>query len=138
MQLIRLSNLVAVAGLALCGSAAWAAEAMVTPEDLLRDARFRAAYSAALGPKAKTAWLAKLDNSALVRTVTVGGVAYQVATPCKPHDCADNNMLVMYAPASGTVVGMLHEKGRGTLIGAPAPALAAEVEKLWRKEFRQQ
>lgn len=79
-----------------------------------------------------------MTNSSMVRKVTVLGEEYLVAAPCKPHDCAENNLLVLYGPAKGTVVGNLHEKGRDTLIGTPAPAMAAELGRMWKKEFRQQ
>lgn len=138
MRAVLSASLLTAGAFALCGGLARAAEPMVMPDELLRDAGFRPAYAAALGARAKTPWLAKLDNSAPVRTVTVGGVAYRVATPCKPHDCADNNMLVMYAPSTQAVVGKLFEKGRATLVGSPDATLAAEIERLWRKEFRQQ
>ena len=111
MRGFRSASFWTAGALALFSGHPWADEPMVTPQDLLRDAKFRPAYAAALGARARTPWLAKLDNSALVRSVTVSGVAYQVVTPCKPHDCADNNMLVMYAPSTGAVVGKLFESG---------------------------
>lgn len=118
--------------------AAHAAEPMVMTDDLLKDSKFRSAYVAALGPKAREKWLATMTNSAPVARVALAGDTYQVATPCKPHDCADNNLLMLYSPKSGAVYGKLYEKGRTTLLGAPNPALAAELERLWKKEFRQQ
>ncbi len=111
---------------------------MVTPQDLLKNPKFKAAYVSALGNHAKQPWLARLSNSALVREVKLGGHTWQVATPCKPHDCADNNLLLLYAPATGMVHAKLYEKGRSTLLGSPDAAMAAELDKLWKKEFRQQ
>lgn len=124
--------------IALLAGAARGAEPMTTTDDLLKDPKFRSAYLGALGPKAKEKWLATMSNSSLVRRVSLAGDDYQVASPCKPHDCAENNLLVLYAPAKGVVFGRLHEKGKATLIGAPGPAMAAELEKMWKKEFRQQ
>lgn len=111
---------------------------IVTAQDLLRDARFKSAYQAAIGPKAKEPWLGRLSNSAPVRDHRFESVTYQVVTPCKPHDCADNNLLLLWAPASGKVYGRLVEKGRATLIGQPGAALGGELERLWKREFRQQ
>lgn len=122
----------------LSSTAGHAAESMVSAADLLKNPKFKTAYLAALGPRAKEKWLANMSNSALVRSASIGGVDYQVATPCKPHDCGEHNLLVLYAPAQGTVVGTLYEKGRTTLIGKPDAALTAELIKLWKKEFRQQ
>ena len=121
----------------LASGPARAADPMVTTDDLLKDPKFKSVYLGALGPKAKEKWLATMTNSALVTRVAVAGDTYQMATPCRPHDCADNNLLLLYAPAKG-VYGKLYEKGRTTLLGAPSPALTAELERLWRKEFRQQ
>ncbi len=125
--------------LSLLSAAAVAADdAMVSAGDLLKDSRFKSAYAAALGPKAKERWLATMSNSALVRKVTVAGSDYQLASPCKPHDCADNNLLLLWGAGKGVVYGRLYEKGRVTLLGSPDAAMAAELERLWKKEFRQQ
>lgn len=121
---------------ALC--VAQATDTMTTTDDLLKDPKFRSAYTASLGARAQEKWLARMTNSALVRETTVAGTAYQVATPCKPHDCADNNLLLLYAPGKGNVYGKLVEKGKSTFIGAPDAAMTAVLEKMWLKEFRQQ
>ena len=34
--------------------------------------------------------------------------------------------------------GTVHQKGKVTLIGTPPPAVAAELESLWKKQFRSQ
>lgn len=70
-------------------------------------------------------------------TETVAGERYQVATPCKPHDCADHNLLLLYAPASGTLYGHLHERGRVTWLGRPDAPMQARLQALWTREFRQ-
>lgn len=128
--------------LALAAAAAFpgpvpSAWAQASAGDLLADARFRQAYMAALGPKAKERWLATLANSALVRTETIAGERFQVVTPCKPHDCAEHNLLLLYAPASGALYGHLHERGRVTVLGRPAADLQAQMQTLWTREFRQ-
>lgn len=116
---------------ALSAASARAADApVVTADTLLQDAGFRSAYAAALGPRAKERWLARLDMSAPLRTVRLAGEDWQVATPCKPHDCAENNLLLVFQPKRGVVHGVLHEKGRETLVGAPAPALVPELQRL--------
>ena len=113
-------------------------EPMTTTADLLKDGRFKSAYVAALGPKAQLPWAARMSNSAPVRRHVFKAVEYQVATPCKPHDCADHNLLLLYAPASGKVFGHLQERGRVTSIGNPDPELTRELARLWKQEFRQQ
>lgn len=119
-------------------AAAHADDGMVTTADLLKNPRFKAAYTAALGARAKEPWLAAMSNSAPVGKVAVAGQEFQVATPCKPHDCADHNLLLLYAAGSGAVYGKLYDKGRSTLLGGPDAAMAAELDRLWKKEFRQQ
>jgi hypothetical protein len=36
------------------------------------------------------------------------------------------------------VYGKVVQKGKSTLIGSPPPAVAAELDKLWKSEFRSQ
>jgi hypothetical protein len=110
---------------------------MLTADQLLREPAFQEAYRAALGPHAKTKWLAKLEMSAPIANVKAGGETWQMATPCKPHDGADNNLLLLWSPARKTVVGKLVEGGRAKLLGAPDAAMASELDRLWQKEFRQ-
>jgi hypothetical protein len=130
---------VVIAGLtASTGGMAQKPDEMMTPQDLLKDPKFKSAYMTSLGPKSKERWLAGLSNSALVRKVGFAGDTYLVATPCKPHDCGDNNLMLLYSPAKVAVFGKLYEKGRTTLIGSPDTAMSAELEKMWKKEFRQQ
>ncbi len=123
---------------ALCSGIAAGAEPKLTTADLLKDPKFKSAYRAALGSKASQKWLITMTNSAPVSKVTLAGETFQVATPCKPHDCGDNNLLLLYSPGRGVVYGKLYEKGRTTLLGAPGAAMGTELERLWKKEFRQQ
>jgi len=46
--------------------------------------------------------------------------------------------VLLYSAANGVVYGTIYEGGKATLIGAPPPAVAAELEKLWKTEWRQQ
>ncbi|MDP1691322.1 MAG: Ivy family c-type lysozyme inhibitor [Burkholderiaceae bacterium] len=108
------------------------------PPEMLRDAVFKSAYVKALGPLAKTYWLTRLDGPAQpVKTVKAAGADYQLVSACKPHDCYDHSMLVLYAAGSRSVFGKIHQTGRSTLIGNPSPALAAELERLWLAQYRQ-
>lgn len=107
------------------------------PTDLLRDAAFRERYFKALGPLAKERWLTKLDGPAPpLKKVKVAGGDYTLAAVCKPHDCADNNMVLLVAANGGMVSGKVFQRGRSTTIGAPPPAVAAELERLWTQEWR--
>ncbi|NRF67284.1 hypothetical protein HLB44_09840 [Aquincola sp. S2] len=114
-----------------------AAPIQIGPPDLLKDAKFKRAYVQALGPLAREPWLMTLDGPAPpVETVRVAGTEYQLVSVCKNHDCYDNSMVVLYAAASQKVVGKVFQRGRSTLIGAPPPPIAAELERLWKAAFR--
>ena len=111
--------------------------ALLGPPDLLKDQAFKRSYTKALGPLAKEPWLMKLDGPAPpVKKVQVVGREYQLASVCKNHDCADNNMVLLYAAASQTVYAKVFQRGRSTLIGAPPAPVAAELERLWTSEWR--
>lgn len=110
---------------------------LVGPTELLKDPAFRKAYLDALGPLAKERWLARMDGPAPpLKKVRIAGTDYDQASPCKNHDCAGNTLLLLYAAPTKTVYGKVVRNGRSTLIGSPPPAVATELEKLWKAEFR--
>ncbi len=107
--------------------------------DPLRDEKFRAIYRKALGAKAKQPWLAEMNGPMPpVGEVSVAGTNYRNIAVCKPHDCHDHNLVLLYDPAKRVVYGHLHESGRVTLLGRPSSVLAKELERLWRAAWRQQ
>ena len=110
---------------------------MLNPPDLLRDSKFKTPYMAALGPLAREPWLARLDGPAPeVKKLQLAGTEYQLASVCKAHDCAENNAVLLYGAAAGKVYGKVVQAGRSTLLGNPPPALAADLDRLWAKEWR--
>ena len=105
---------------------------------VLLDARSRATYLKALGPLARERWLAKLDGPAPDnKRVKVAGADFVQMSACKNHDCGDNSAVFLYSVEQNVLYGMVYQKGRSTLIGAPPPAVASELPKLWKKEWRQ-
>jgi hypothetical protein len=113
-------------------------DALIGPPELLNDAQFKSAYYKALGAKVKESWLAKLDGPAPpIKKIKVGGTDYLFASACKNHDCADNNTVLLYSAAQGIVYGKIVQQRRATVIGAPPPAVAAELDRLWAAEWRQ-
>ncbi len=115
------------------------AQRMLEPAEYLQDPKFKPLYFKALGPKSKTTWLAKMDGPAsTTRKVQVGGTEYVLSAFCKNRDCADNSAVLLYSAPKGVVYGTIYEKGNSTLIGDPPPAVAAELPKLWKLEWRQQ
>ena len=113
-------------------------EARPSASDLLRDARFKTAYLQALGPLAKERWLARMEGPAPeLRKVKVAGNDFALAATCKPHDCADHNMVLLWTPKPGLLHGLVFQQGRSTLIGNPPPEVAKELQRLWAAEWRQ-
>jgi hypothetical protein len=106
---------------------------------LLFNPKSKATYYRALGPLSKEPWLAKLDGpSPQNKKVKAANADYFLLSTCKNHDCFDNNVVLLYSGAQDVVYGKVYQRGRSTLIGAPPPAVAAELEKLWKSEFRSQ
>jgi hypothetical protein len=107
------------------------------PWDHLKSPAFTSAYTKALGPKAKMPWLAKRDGPAPLPTYeTVAGERVVMNSFCKNRDCEDNSAVILYSPEKKVVYGTVYEKGKTTLIGDPPPAMAAELARLWKKEWR--
>lgn len=63
---------------------------------------------------------------------------YVMLYTCKNHDCYDNNVVLLWSGIQNVVYGKVYQNGKSTLIGNPSPAVAAELEKLWKKQFRSQ
>ncbi len=106
---------------------------------LLYDPKAKAVYYKALGPLSREQWLAKLDGpSSENGHVKVAGGDYVLLYTCKNHDCYDNNVVLLWSGAQNVVYGRVHQRGKSTLIGSPPPAVATELETLWKKQFRSQ
>lgn len=106
---------------------------------VLDDPKSRTAYQKALGPLVREPWLAKLDGpSPLNRQVKVAGVDYVLLSACKNRDCGENNAVLLYSGAQDLIYGKVYQRGKSTLLGAPPPAVATELERLWKSEWRSQ
>ena len=106
---------------------------------LLYNAKAKEIYYKALGPLVKESWLAKLDGpSSEGQAMKVANDDYVMLYTCKNHDCYDNNVVLLWSGIQNVVYGKVNQKGKSTLIGNPPPAVAAELEKLWKKQFRSQ
>jgi hypothetical protein len=100
---------------------------------LLYDPKAKATYYKALGPLSKEPWLANLDGpSPQNKPVKVAGADYLLVRACKNHDCEQNNVVLLHSGSQDIVYGKVHQRGKSTLIGSPPPAVAAELEKLWK------
>lgn len=106
---------------------------------LLYNSQAKATYRKALGPLVRQPWLANLDGpSSEFRPVKVAGADYMLGYTCKNRDCYDNTIVLLWSGVQDVVYGKVVQKGKSTLIGAPPPAVAAELEKLWKTTFRSQ
>ena len=128
---------VLLAALAVAAVAAAHAQKAKEPWEYLQEPAFKSAYMKALGPKSKTPWLAKRDGPAPQdKFIDVAGERYVMNSFCKNHDCNDNSAVLLYSPAKKAVYGTIYEKGKTTYIGDPPGAVATELAKLWKKEWR--
>ena len=108
------------------------------PSELIRDAQFKSVYRRALGQLASHPWLARMDGPAPeLKPEVVAGTNYMLAAFCKPHDCGDNNAVLLYDAPQGRVYGLVHMGGRNTVVGSPPGPVMAELNRLWRREWRQ-
>ncbi len=106
---------------------------------LLYNARAKELYHKALGPLVKEPWLAKLDGpSSEGQAMKVANDEYVMLHACKNHDCHDHNVVLLWSGVQNVVYGKVNQKGKSTLIGNPPPAVAADLEKIWSKQFRSQ
>jgi len=106
---------------------------------LLYNAKAKEIYYKALGPLVKEPWLAKLDGpSSEGQAMKVAGADYVMLYTCKNRDCYDNNVVLLWSGIQNVVYGKVNQTGKSTLIGNPPPAVAVEIEKLWKKHFRSQ
>ena len=109
----------------------------LTAAGLLYNQKAKATYYKALGPLSKEEWLAKLDGpSRENRRVKVAGADYFLLSACKNRDCENNSTVLLYSQAQDVVYGKIYQRGKSTLIGALPPAVATELERLWKSEFR--
>jgi len=105
---------------------------------ILLDTKAKSAYYKALGPLVREQWLARLDGpSPQNKKVKIAGADYVLASSCKNHDCDQNNIVLLYSATQAVVYAKVFQRGKSTLIGSPPPAVASELERLWRSEWQQ-
>jgi hypothetical protein len=101
--------------------------------DLLGDDAYRAAWNDMLKGETVPAWVktyAKdFDGPSSPSTeVSVGGEPFTLAWVCKPHDCGDNQLYVLFAPGARQAWGLLIRPGdKRSWLGRPDPAIQAAI-----------
>ena len=66
----------------------------------------------------------------------MAGADYFLLAACKNKDCENNSTVLLYSTAQDVVYGKIYQRGKSSLIGAPPPAVATELERLWKSEWR--
>lgn len=109
-----------------------------SPAALAQGPAMQKAWRAALGAKENDRWLVRREGPAPEpQWVTVAGTRYVLHAFCKPHDCHDNNAIALYDQGSGRIYGLVQRSGKNVFVGAPPQALAPQLDKLWREQWRQ-
>jgi Inhibitor of vertebrate lysozyme (Ivy) len=104
---------------------------------LLYEPKAKAIYYKALGTLSRESWLANLDGpSSENKPVKVAGADYVLVSTCENRNCDQNSVVLLWSGAQDMVYGKVYQRGKSTLIGSPPPAVAAELEKLWKAEHR--
>jgi hypothetical protein len=109
-----------------------------SPAALAQGPAMQKAWRTALGARENERWLVRREGPAPEpQWVTVDGTRYLLHAFCKPHDCHDNNAIALYDQGSGRIYGLVQRNDKNTLVGTPPQALAPQLEKLWREQWRQ-
>jgi len=101
--------------------------------DVLKQPAYRAAWNKLIAGARVPAWLAGFSKTydgvvTPAKTADVEGVAYQLFSVCKPHDCAGNMFEVMFSPGAATAKGALVDNNAAPrFFGAPDAAQAAAL-----------
>jgi hypothetical protein len=65
---------------------------------------------------------------------TVDGIRYELFYACKPHDCDNNGMELMFAPHGAKVWAAMVQDGKSvTYLGTPNGAQQAALKEAFRK-----
>ncbi|HVZ70852.1 MAG TPA: Ivy family c-type lysozyme inhibitor [Polyangia bacterium] len=103
---------------------------------LLDDPSFVPLYRRALGPAEKDAWLVGITGpSSANEKLDLGGTKFVLGKWCKAGACKDNAAVVLWAAGPKLVYGKVVRSGKTTLLGAPPPAIAAELDARWAKAW---
>lgn len=114
---------------ALCSAAPAWAEDLPNTADMVQRPNFSKAYHAMTElPE----WVSKAAAvSTPMGNVTFNGKAYLVGHLCKPHDCADNQLEIMFSHDGAQAWGLLSRRVEGRLyqmpLGTPDSGLLAAM-----------
>jgi len=116
-----------------------ASAARKDPAALIANTRFRRNWRLLLGAHASETWLGEMNGPAPApRWVTTSTGRFVLHAFCQPHDCHDNNVVLLYNPYDGRIHGLVHRAHGSMLIGNPPAEVASDLQRLWLKEWRPQ
>ncbi len=105
--------------------------------DLLKEPKYLGAWQSMLSSEATPDWLAEytstLDGPPIPSLrLTIDNQTYVWGYTCKPFECADNQLIVLFAPEGRKAYGLLVTAGLGQVwLGSPDERIrAAIVERL--------
>lgn len=96
--------------------------------DLLKEPAYKTAFEQMLGGETVDPWIKTFVETgngvtAASTPMTVEGENDIVAWVCKPHDCGDNQLFVLFSPGAAAAWGMLKvAQAEPKWLGAPSAA----------------
>jgi hypothetical protein len=101
--------------------------------DLMKQPHYLMAWKGMLVGETVPPWVKTVTKtfngtSAPATTISVGGQPYLLGWVCKPHDCGDNQLYVLFAPGARQAWGLLISPGdKRSWLGRPDPAIQAAI-----------
>jgi hypothetical protein len=102
--------------------------------DMLKESAYLAAWKAMLAGEHVPSWVANYAKtfdgpSNPSKTVQLGGKDYLLAFVCKAHDCGDNQLFALFAPAGKQAWGLLVTGGSNEQwLGKPDASIQAAIK----------
>lgn len=102
--------------------------------DLLKRPAYKQAWSGMLSTGPVPDWVSVFTNTsdgvAIPSTpVTIQGVSHRFASVCKPHECPDNDLNVIFGPDGHPAWALLHVDGKISWLGRPDEGTRAVLMK---------
>jgi hypothetical protein len=99
--------------------------------DLMKQPAYLAAWKGMVAGETVPPWVVTFEKTlngtaTPSKQVPVGGEPYTLAWVCKPHDCGDNQLYVLFAPGARQAWGLLVSAGnKRRWLGKPDAAVQA-------------
>jgi len=94
--------------------------------DQIEKPEYKAAYRALFTDAAATpAWMREGGTASPGRVVRIGGADYEFYSHCKPHDCGDNMMYVLFSRDRQHAWALAVESGKSRVFGNPDAGITA-------------